>query len=640
MSKLCAICGTEIPEGEEFVADEQVLCHEHFTELYAECHECGSIHAKADMILTADGDWVCDDCIEGNYALCDDCGEYVRVEYMYHVNPGCRDERYVCDSCIDSYGRCDHCDDYFSYNHIWNSDGDSTICYDCSDYYCVCDDCGAIVHVDDAHSDDDGNVYCDNCWVDEEAPIVRGIREYGYKPAPLFGTTDDRDGYDSYDGEELTFGVELECDKGKDPHGTAREICDLTDRVYCKHDGSLEYGYEVVTHPGTLAWHLNSFPWKDIVRISRANGFTSHDARTCGLHIHIGRDQMGGNSTEKLHTIANMILLTNVLWPEIGRFSRRNGDMHWCHMNDVMRELRAGMDDDTASLAVYNASREQGRYLAVNVQNRGTVELRFNRGTLNLETIYACLQLASNLTLFAKEHTMNECLEAKWDDVVNYNLYEELASYVNRRFAGWTPEGSRPSTTFRVGLIPESEKYRSDPDMAAGLVSDGAVLAPENTMAQLGDLVVLTHEYQGRSPRVGSIGVCISSGDSYCDAGFVWSDPEHTHHRHISSCFPDRQWYVPVDCYRVITAFRNGEAPNRELNLSVLGEFGLMPGDRVYSQDAPEKIGTLLFSEAYFGDLPVSTVRFDDFTFGHNGNGMTEDYSCWNHYSRSLRRVN
>ena len=31
--------------------------------------------------------------------------------------------------------------------------------------------------------------------------------------------------------------------------------------AYCKHDGSLEEGFEIVTHPMSLDYHLTKMPW-------------------------------------------------------------------------------------------------------------------------------------------------------------------------------------------------------------------------------------------------------------------------------------------------------------------------------------------------------------------------------------------
>ena len=49
--------------------------------------------------------------------------------------------------------------------------------------------------------------------------------------------------------------------------------------AYCKHDGSLDEGFEIVTHPMTLDFHLHRMPWERIVEEAKRLGYTSHQAR-------------------------------------------------------------------------------------------------------------------------------------------------------------------------------------------------------------------------------------------------------------------------------------------------------------------------------------------------------------------------
>ena len=58
--------------------------------------------------------------------------------------------------------------------------------------------------------------------------------------------------------------MELEIDEGGESNYEANLIqqianCDH-DHIYCKHDGSLEDGFEIVTHPMTLDYHRNEMP--------------------------------------------------------------------------------------------------------------------------------------------------------------------------------------------------------------------------------------------------------------------------------------------------------------------------------------------------------------------------------------------
>ena len=48
------------------------------------------------------------------------------------------------------------------------------------------------------------------------------------------------------------------------------------ENLYCKHDGSLDDGFEMVTHPRTLAYHQAEMPWAAILQKAVQMGYTSH----------------------------------------------------------------------------------------------------------------------------------------------------------------------------------------------------------------------------------------------------------------------------------------------------------------------------------------------------------------------------
>jgi len=638
MSKLCSVCGKEIPEGEDFVIDGQAYCHDCFDDTFIECDCCGAFEPRSKMTVVANGKFVCEDCLDREYAKCDDCGEWFHVDYLYTVNPYCRDEIHVCDHCRDygDYFTCDHCGDTFSYDHEWAHDDNIIICDDCSDSYYICSECGTIVHVDYTYwtddDDCDGEPLCRDCYRSNRGSQV--IHDYGYKPYPIFGTTGADNGTDDFRGPELTFGVELECDKGENPRAAAEAVCNLTDRVYCKHDGSLDDGYEIVTHPGTLAWHMTCFPWKEICETSLAYGFKSHDAGTCGLHIHIGSRQLGKDHTERVLTTAKLILLTDVLRPELTRFSRRNGESRWAHYNrgiEVLARGRRIRSEQEAADRVYEYCSDD-RYLMVNVTNSNTVELRFNRGTLKVNTVLACLQLASNLTLFAKSHTMDECLEAKWDDVVNYQVFDSLYEYVRTRFAAWSAnESERPTTTFRVANIenmPAPAQYEGsllDWENRCQLVLDGCEYDDPREPV-VGDVVVCTSglltAFNG--PHNGSIGTIIEVIDAITGRYRVmWNDP---------AC---REYIVHGFDMRIVRRLRNNTVLYPNVMWALAKNSGLVLGDLVRSSDPCARY---LNGILYYAESPAWVcVAWDpsDYTSGHNGEeDMLEDTpyrkSGWN----------
>ena len=161
----------------------------------------------------------------------------------------------ICTDCMmEETEVCQHCS-----TRIWRGDnaGDAVtpLCQSCYDmYYTRCSDCNEILYESDAYymDDDEDTPYCYHCA--ENYRRCSGIHAYSYKPKPIFR------------GEGMRFfGVELEIDEGGELEANAKELLKLANSeadefIYCKSDGSLSEGFEIVSHPFTLDYHINEFP--------------------------------------------------------------------------------------------------------------------------------------------------------------------------------------------------------------------------------------------------------------------------------------------------------------------------------------------------------------------------------------------
>ena len=131
------------------------------------------------------------------------------------------------------------------------------------------------------------------------------------------------------------LGVELEIDGAGESSDHARKIQCAGNRdcehIYIKHDGSLDDGLEVVTHPMTLSYHMSEMPWQAVIDKARQLGYTSHQAGTCGLHVHVNRSSLGDTYRQQDDTIAWILFLVETFWHELLRFSRRTQSQleHW-----------------------------------------------------------------------------------------------------------------------------------------------------------------------------------------------------------------------------------------------------------------------------------------------------------------------
>lgn len=398
------------------------------------CTNCGCIDEEL-FGLTHNGQTilVCKDCaVELGYKRCEDCGEWVHEDEVLTVNPGTSREREICSGCADGYYSCRDCGQLFDRLHVWHRfwDGsDECICDTCGDDWTTCESCGAVIRLDDSHQNEGCyDHYCDDCW--PRYKRSRFFHDYSYKPLANFHIRT---------GEELRktlmFGVELEVDRGDDHNDLSDALGVLDQPIYMKHDGSLdEEGVEIVTHPCSLAYHTYQLRWKEITRKCRSLGYLSHNTSTCGLHIHVGRDQMGDTWAERDRTAGNLVILARKLWDELVPFTRRTEDAleEWAECPSLCwRDFDELSDEEKTEEALRTES--DGRYQAVNLCNSNTVEFRLFRGTLKRDTIIASLQLVNNMTRYAMTHTPTECYNATWVDVIAVERFAELVAYCEKR---------------------------------------------------------------------------------------------------------------------------------------------------------------------------------------------------------------
>lgn len=350
--------------------------------------------------------------------VCEFCGAQIRGADVHKF-----DERIMCEDCLNEHTTiCDCCLD-----RIWCDDAEGnstyTLCHYCyENNYTTCSECGELIHNDDAHySDYPDETLCRECY----NKLYETIHNYYFKPSPLF-----------YGGEgSLFMGVELEIDKGGESNTNAQEIIDVAnvtdEHIYCKHDGSLDDGFEIVSHPMTLEYHMNTMKWRDILTRAVELGYTSHNAGSCGLHIHCNRSFFGEDYEKQELAIGRIVYLTERFWNELVRFSRRTlGSLNrWAAKYATISETVT----ETYEKA---KNKDVGRYVAVNLSNFATIEFRMFRGTLRYETFIATLQLVDEICRLAA-YSLNCDIESlSWSEFVrriNRDEKPELISYLKSR---------------------------------------------------------------------------------------------------------------------------------------------------------------------------------------------------------------
>ena len=121
--------------------------------------------------------------------------------------------------------------------------------------------------------------------------------------------------------------MELEIDEAGEDSDNARHLLAIANQgqpqLYCKHDGSLDDGFELVTHPMSLSYHRTEMPWEALLREAVRMGHLSHQSGTCGLHIHVSREAFGGTYAHQEAAIARVLYFFEKHWEELLKFSRR-----------------------------------------------------------------------------------------------------------------------------------------------------------------------------------------------------------------------------------------------------------------------------------------------------------------------------
>jgi hypothetical protein len=250
------------------------------------------------------------------------------------------------------------------------------------------------------------------------------IHNYGYDPERWF--------YHGHYARHLLLGVELEVDDGGEDEDKAAEVLRILNgspyserNVYIKHDGSLNAGFEIVSQPATINYHIKRIPWKQAFDYLIDNGYRSHDTATCGLHVHFNCVFLGTSEKEFLQAEAKLLAFFEENWEKIVRFSRRKERQidRYCRRYGH-KNIRDAYEENNES-----------RYYVINFQNSTTDEIRIFRGTLRYETFIATLLFVHNLVIYCKKtkHNLNDSWESFLKFVRKFPRNAVLIEYLQKK---------------------------------------------------------------------------------------------------------------------------------------------------------------------------------------------------------------
>jgi hypothetical protein len=246
-------------------------------------------------------------------------------------------------------------------------------------------DCnGNIRDLDDVYFWESDNEYHNEPENDDDDDDDSGIdsaciNSYSYRPSMKFHKL-------SNENENAPFfGIELEVER-KNSNGLKHKY--MAGKIdhehwYFKTDGSLTDGFEIVTHPMTFNYiQQNEKEFTNSLKLLVENGYNSYDANTCGMHIHISKNNF---TTWHLYRFLKFFVENKEF---IVSISQRK-----------MEKLKkwANIEDDNDTSLIYKAKKKDGnneRYVAINLQNKATLEIRIFRGTLNINSFMKNIEFA------------------------------------------------------------------------------------------------------------------------------------------------------------------------------------------------------------------------------------------------------
>jgi hypothetical protein len=305
------------------------------------------------------------------------------------------EDRLICTSCIDAYMRCEGCGNWTS----WGSDDD--LCRRCYRYQ-------------------------------EERQIA--IHSWDYRPPLVFHPTVPVD-----PKKPMYIGMELEVSFGTDrtPHWIdylkdwiepLNKDWKGNDLIYIKGDSSVRNGCEIVTHPMQPRWALRHFPFDAFDKLVTEGGArNSHSS--AGTHIHINKEAF---TTAHLWKFMQIHFRLPTLLRQLGG----RGDVTYASFKDrdMASQRKALLEIAKAKgkpQSVYN------RYVAVNLRNEYTIELRYPAGGIKSDHIKKNIQLALALYEYSDYLTVQDikegALKEKGADLLQWiqeGEYPELWQWV------------------------------------------------------------------------------------------------------------------------------------------------------------------------------------------------------------------
>jgi len=358
-------------------------------------------------------------------AVCRRCNVRRRVAMVTGRGPLCANCTTECARC---HGRAGAGDCYTAYSE---DGGTVRVCYNCARLLHECYECGvyvlenAVVEVENRRG---AFVFvcpnhvgeCEGCGADcfgTRCHDCSGLlHSNDYRPPLVLhsatGETEAR----------YFLGFEVEVEAGEE--NSAIPPKQIPPWVWCKEDGSLDNGFEVVSHPLSPRWlreHRGEV--EGLLAKLRDIGLESYDTSTCGMHVHVSRTAFDGT----FHLLKFLEMF-----------------YHWGGWTLIVSQRQEELLDrwatcgaakeDVYRKAKIKANSHDDRYTAVNLENDATFEVRVFRGTLETLGFFKNLQYVEAVIEFTRDESRRKVTPRQFREWVSRQekRYPDLVEWLRR----------------------------------------------------------------------------------------------------------------------------------------------------------------------------------------------------------------
>ena len=202
----------------------------------------------------------------------------------------------------------------------------------------------------------------------------------------------------------------------------------MDDYAIMMRDGSVVNGFEIVTAPATLDFHVGGsggeFGQGKLFSFDEKMGGPARLLRAfntdcCGLHVHVSKNALTALDITKILMFVNCSANSDFIERISGRRPNR-----YCNRTEVeysKEDILAGRGSLFKSV-----SNARQKYSMVNIGKPHTVEFRHFRGNVRAHGVFRAMEFVESLCYFVKTHTLKDCR--------NHNVYTQWLTSCNSRY--------------------------------------------------------------------------------------------------------------------------------------------------------------------------------------------------------------